>query len=68
LSVFPVCPQYWRATPTECVPFFRKPVSSMIQKHDSAPPRVSAGSTCSATVASTAASHQSEVDTRWCID
>lgn len=31
LSVLPVCPHYWRATSTECVPFFGKAVSSMIQ-------------------------------------
>jgi hypothetical protein len=28
LSCLPNCPQYWRATPTECRPFFGKPVSS----------------------------------------
>jgi len=33
LSVLPSRPQYWRATPTECVPFFAYPVSSMIQWH-----------------------------------
>jgi hypothetical protein len=27
----PTCPQYCRATPTECFPFFGKPVSSTIQ-------------------------------------
>lgn len=27
----PGFPQYWRATPTECIPFFGKPVSSMSQ-------------------------------------
>src|ERR1035441_5979374 len=31
LSCFPVCPQYCRATPTEWVPFFGRPVSSTIQ-------------------------------------
>ncbi len=31
LSCLPTCPQYCRATPTECLPFFGKPVSSTIQ-------------------------------------
>ncbi len=31
LSCLPNCQQYWRATPTECLPFLRKPVSSTIQ-------------------------------------
>src|SRR5947209_16729287 len=30
-SCLPTCPQYCRTTPTECVPFFGKPVSSTIQ-------------------------------------
>src|SRR3984885_9012125 len=30
-SCFPNCPQYWCVTPTECVPFLGKPVSSTIQ-------------------------------------
>jgi ribulose-5-phosphate 4-epimerase/fuculose-1-phosphate aldolase len=30
-SCFPTCPQYWRVTPTEWVPFFPQPVSSTIQ-------------------------------------
>ena len=30
-SCLPTCPQYCRATPTECLPFFGKPVSSTIQ-------------------------------------
>src|ERR1035438_533530 len=29
-SCLPSCPQYWCATPTECFPFFGKPVSSTI--------------------------------------
>lgn len=29
-SCLPTCPQYCRTTPTECVPFFGKPVSSTI--------------------------------------
>src|ERR1700761_1829143 len=31
LSCFPSWPQYCRATPTECLPFFGNPVSSMIE-------------------------------------
>ncbi|SFB65475.1 hypothetical protein SAMN04244571_04832 [Azotobacter beijerinckii] len=31
LSCLPSTPQYWRATPTECRPFFGKPVSSTSQ-------------------------------------
>src|SRR6266478_2431638 len=31
LSCLPNCPQYWCATPTECLPFLGKPVSSTIQ-------------------------------------
>jgi len=30
-SCLPTCPQYCRATPTECVPFFTNPVSSTTQ-------------------------------------
>src|SRR5215471_4630329 len=30
LSCLPNCPQYCRATPTECLPFFGKPVSTTI--------------------------------------
>jgi hypothetical protein len=30
-SCLPGCPQYCRATPTECLPFFEMPVSSKIQ-------------------------------------
>ena len=35
LSCLPNIPQYCRATPTECLPFFGNPVSSMIHQ----PPR-----------------------------
>src|SRR5215212_8544976 len=38
LSVLdPAVPLYWRATPTECSPFFRKPVSSTISTPSAAP-------------------------------
>jgi len=30
-ATFPAEPVYWRCTPTEWLPCFRKPVSSMIQ-------------------------------------
>src|SRR5262249_61576858 len=36
LSDLPVCPQYCRATPTECFPCFGKPVSSTIHATTSA--------------------------------
>jgi transposase len=37
LSCLPSCPQYCRATPTECVPFLGVPVSSITQNHWGSP-------------------------------
>jgi hypothetical protein len=55
LSCLPGWPQYCRATPTECMPFLGKPVSSMIQA-SIGPSRSIAGSTISHTLASTLSS------------
>jgi hypothetical protein len=63
LSVLPSRPQYCRATPTECTPFFTKPVSSTIQA--SIRPCVSiAGTTSSRTLANMASSDQADCPTK----
>ena len=67
LSCLPSWPQYCRATPTECLPFLGKPVSSMIQAWIG-PCRSIVGSTRARTTPSTAASDQSALATRWCSD
>src|SRR3954453_17024575 len=67
LSCLPNWPQYWRATPTEWVPFLGKPVSSRIQAVIG-PCRVRAGSTCSHTAVSTAVSSHGALATKWCRD
>src|SRR5215469_3657711 len=55
LSCLPSCPQYWRATPTECRPFLGMPVSSTI--HAAMGPRCSiAAKPYSRTALSTASS------------
>src|SRR5215472_19339763 len=51
LSDLPVCPQYCRATPTECFPCFGKPVSSTIHA-TTGPCFCIAGSTCCRTCSS----------------
>ena len=55
LSCLPVWPQYCRATPTECFPFFGNPVSSKIQCTASSG-AISSGSTRLATADSIASS------------
>jgi len=39
LAILPIVPEYCRCTPTECVPCFGKPVSSMIQSVTELPSR-----------------------------
>ena len=65
LSVLPSCPQYWRATPTECVPCLGIPVSSAIQ--NTGPPSGSfiRGNTQLFTRACTASSCQGDWATKW---
>src|SRR3954465_11790652 len=67
LARLPRWPQYWRATPTESLPFFGSPVSSTIQARTG--PRSSiAGSAEARTAASRAASSQAALATKWCKD
>ena len=66
LSCLPNTPQYWRATPTECLPFFGKLVSSMIQN---APADKSIlGTTHWLTRRSISASDHCALATKWCSD
>src|SRR5258705_62471 len=67
LSCLPSSPQYWRATPTECLPFFGMPVSSMIQARMGACLSIF-GSTNARTALSNAASCQGALATKWCSD
>ena len=67
LSCLPSCPQYCRATPTECLPFLGKPVSSRINARIR-PRRSMTGRTCVRTAVSTASSDQSALATKWCSD
>ncbi len=56
-SCLPSTPQYWRATPTECCPFFGKAVSSTIHAA-TGPWRAMGSSTHSRATRSTAAASQ----------
>jgi hypothetical protein len=62
-SCFPSSPQYCRATPTECLPFLGKLVSSTIQA-SIGPPASIDGSTSSRTLASTRASDHGALPTK----
>jgi hypothetical protein len=69
LSCLPSCPQYCRATPTECRPFLGKPVSSII--HPSTGPAAAiAGRTASRTARSRTVSSHGDWPTKcksdWC--
>ena len=66
-SCLPTCPQYCRATPTECVPFFTNPVSSTTQATTGSF-AVIAATAYSRTRRSTAASLQGASATMWCSD
>jgi hypothetical protein len=66
-SCLPTCPQYWHATPTECVPFFTNPVSSTTQATTGHPPVV-APRAYSRARCSTATSLHGASATTWCND
>ena len=63
LSCLPTCPQYCRVTPTECLPFFGKPVSSTTHA-TTGPCRSIEGSTVSSARSNNVSSSQGASATR----
>jgi hypothetical protein len=62
-AVLPSAPQYWRATPTECTPFFGSAVSSMISTASGPPTSRSASR---ASTASSGPLFQAGLLMKWC--